>query len=112
MTADDQEKLKNDLINARERSQVKAKENAARPKPKKPYGRVVSARSFDRLCLHGYDNDSARPALRLTNLQRAHSATSLNSGLGKETFHAPESIEAICRSIDETMKGENGRRWR
>jgi hypothetical protein len=40
MTAGEQEKLKNDLINARERSQVKAKENAARPKPKKPEGRV------------------------------------------------------------------------
>jgi hypothetical protein len=37
MTADEQEKLKKDLIKARERqSQIKAKENAARTKPKKP----------------------------------------------------------------------------
>jgi hypothetical protein len=42
---------------------------------------------------------------------KAHDATSASSALGK-TCHAPESIEAICRSTEETMKRENGRRWR
>jgi hypothetical protein len=38
MTVDEQSKLKKELNNARDRqtSQVKARENAARPKPKKP----------------------------------------------------------------------------